>query len=189
MRACSARSARGPPCAPTIRSALPASAPARAATAAATRAAARHLLRRTPRSESALGLVPPVSLVGEGAAEPAAALRRALVLRLVHHQGAAAEVLPVQLGDRLLHLVGALQVDERESARLSAVFVGDDLDGGDRPPFPFHERTDLLLGGVERQVSHVEAVAHDDLLRRSFYDRSAAPCATSAPMWHLPSTR
>src|SRR5713101_4721163 len=189
MRACSARSAFGPPCAPTMRSAEAASGPPRAATAAAARATARHLLHRATRSEPALGLVPRMPLVGKGAAEPGAALRRALLLGLVHHQGAAAEVLPVQLGDRLLHLVGALQVDEGEAARPSRVAVGDDLDRGDRPSFPFHERADLLLGGVERQVSHVEAVAHVHLLRQPLYDRSAAACATSAPLWHLPVTQ
>src|SRR5258706_3382441 len=164
MRDCKSRSARDPPCAPTIRSvprsAGRASAPARAATAAAARAAARHLLRRTPRSEAALRLVAGVPFLGERGPEPAAALGRALVLRLVHDQGAAAEVLPVPLRDRLLHLVGVLQIHEGEAPRPSGGAVGDDLDGGDRPPFPFHEGTDLLLGGVERQVSHVEAVAH-----------------------------
>src|SRR6267378_4102085 len=193
MRACSSRSARDPPCAPTMRNAPPSragagSAPARAATAAAARAAARHLLRGSARSEPALRLVPRVALVGERAAEAAPALGRTLVLRLVDDQGAAAEVLPVQLGDRLLRLVGVLHVDEGEAARPSRVPVGDDLDAGDRPPFSLHQGSDLLLGGVERQVSHVEAVAHVPSPRRPFYDRSAPACATSAPLWHLPGT-
>src|SRR5262245_60618445 len=193
MRACSSRSARGPPCAPAMRSGRRAraggSASARAATAAAALAPARHLLHRSPGAESALDLLARMVLVGEGAAEAGAALARPLVLGLVHHQRAAAEVLPVQLGDGLLRLVRVLQVDEGEPARPSRVPVGDDLDGGDRPPLPLDERADLLLGGLERQVSHVEAVAHDPLLRRSFYDRSAAACAPFARLWHLPGTR
>src|SRR4051794_3717043 len=103
MRACSSRRARDPPCAPTMRKA-DCSAPARAATAAAARAAARHLLRGSARSEPALRLVARVPLVGEGIAESGPTLGRTLVLRLVDDQGAPAEVLPVQLGDRLLRL-------------------------------------------------------------------------------------
>src|SRR5262249_29737570 len=57
------------------------------------------------------------------------------------------------------------------------------------PALPLDERADLLLGGLERQVSHVKPIAHDPLLRRSLYDRSATGCATSVRLWHLPSTR
>src|SRR5437868_8032396 len=134
MRACRSRSARGPPCAPTTRNVrertgdAAGSAAARSATAAATLAAARHLLHRTARTKPALGLLARMRLVRERAAEPAAALGRTAVLRLVHHQRAAAEVLAVQIRDRLLHLFGVLQVDEREPARAPRLAIGDDLD-------------------------------------------------------------
>src|SRR5947209_777391 len=82
------------------------------------------------------------------------------VLRLVHHQRATAEVLPVELRDRLLRLLGVFQVDEGETARATRLAIGHDLDGGHVASFSLHERADLLLGRVERQVSHVEAVAH-----------------------------
>src|SRR3954465_770952 len=98
------------------------------AAATAALAATRHLLGRTAHPESALRLAA-ILVTPEGAAEPALALLRALVFRLVDDEGAPAEVLAVQLVDRGLRLLGRFEVDEREAARLSRVAIGDDLDG------------------------------------------------------------
>src|SRR5438445_2260207 len=171
ISACSSRRALGPHWAPTMRRPLPrtgeaeGSAAARSATPTAARAAARHLLHGAARTEPALRLFAAVRLVDEGGAEPAAAFGGPAVLRLVHHQRATAEVLPVELRDRLLRLLGVFQVDEGETARAARLAIGHDLDGGHVASFSLHERADLLLGRVERQVSHVEAVAHVHLLR------------------------
>src|SRR5262245_54077249 len=74
-----------------------------------------------------------------------------------------AELVPVQLLDGTLGLLGRAHLDEPEAARLAGRAVGDDrgrLTGADAR----EELAQLLAGGGEGQVPHEELLAHRSLL-------------------------
>src|SRR5690242_11176097 len=90
------------------------------------------------------------------ATERATALARALwtLLRLVHAQWAPAHLESVQCLNRGLRLVRR-HVDEREPARFAGLPIVDQL-------YRIHlamaleQRLDVLLGGTEGQIAHID---------------------------------
>src|SRR5438445_3409577 len=112
------------------------------------RAADRRALRR--RSVAAAA--------GEAPAPAVTAAGRALA-GLAHVQGAALQVLAVELGDRLLRLARRAHLDEAEATRLSRGAIGDDRDGLARPGLG-EQCLQVLARGVEGKVADEDLLAH-----------------------------
>src|SRR5579885_451338 len=85
--------------------------------------------------------------------------------RLAHVDLATGEVPAVQRRDRLVGLARRGHLDEAEAARATRVAVRDDRRRFARPVFR-EERFEVRTGGVEREVSDEELLAHGILLPR-----------------------
>src|SRR5687767_15459906 len=98
----------------------------------------------------------------------AAAWPRRLRPRFVHRQGASTELMAVELRNRLLRIIVAGHLDERESAGAAGDAVAHH---GDR----FHlarlaeQRLEILLHSFVRQIAHEEFAAHMRLLRMPWH--------------------
>src|SRR6185436_12869715 len=108
----------------------------------------------------------------------------------VHAQGAPEELLPVQLGDRLLGRIRARHLDEREASRSTADVVEHERYGGD-----LSTRGELfldqVLGRLEGEVPHIKAIRHisrsscrlgmNDSYRPNGGETPRSLCASLAP--------
>jgi len=72
---------------------------------------------------------------------------------LIHVEGAAVEVMAIELSDRLIGFSRVAHFDETEAAGLPSVTIGDEADAGHRA-VTFEQRSNRILGGTEAKVSY-----------------------------------
>src|SRR6185503_1331932 len=149
----SSSSALSPLSAPSAASQAPSPhKPARSASSCASASTARQASRTASASSpGSLGGAPLPAAAGTAATAATARLARP---RLVDLERAPAEGVAVE---RLHRRVGILLVhlDEPEAARLPGLAVVDERAGMDAPVL-LEQLADLVLGGAERKVAHVQ---------------------------------
>ncbi len=72
---------------------------------------------------------------------------------LINIEGAAVEVMAIELSDRLIGFGGVAHLDETETAGLPGVTIGDEADAG-HGAVTFEQRSNRILGGAEAKVSY-----------------------------------
>src|SRR6185437_11100456 len=87
------------------------------------------------------------------------------LLRLVHAQRPAAEILAVQILNGA-GSIGARHLDEREAAGAARVPIGDDADGLHRAVLR-EQRADLVLAGRKRQIADIDLGHCKELLKET----------------------
>lgn len=144
----------------TAIAAVPAAAVTTAATAIApiTAAAAPAAAVTTAAAATAATATTTVATAATTTAE-AAGTRGALFTRTgdVHREGAALDLVPVELLDGLLGLVATAHRHEGKTARTAGELVEDDLDDTDGANLA-EQGFKILRGAGEGKVSHVELV-------------------------------
>src|SRR4051812_16567564 len=93
----------------------------------------------------------------------AARAGRRLRARLVHGEVAAAELMVVQLLDRVLRVLVGRHFDEREAAGAAGRLIAHHVDAVDRADRA-KQRAEILVVGVVGKVADVELSCHESVL-------------------------
>jgi hypothetical protein len=114
----------------------------------------------SPATSSSASAVAAAATISAKAATRSAATGAASLFaraRFIHVQGAAVDILAVQLGNRAIGSRVVIHFHEAKATGLTGRTIGHETDAIDLPVGGEHA-LDLLFGRVERQVSHVQSL-------------------------------
>jgi hypothetical protein len=158
-----------------------ATAPAATTTAAASAPATTTAAPApAPAAEAAAPTAPRAAPAGsEAAASTATPTAGGALSRFVHRQGTAVEIFAVQGIDGRLRFLITPDVHEAKTTGLPRHAVRHHLDAEGLDPRPLEGAADAVLGGMERQIPHVQSLAHLTRLTRA---RSPPAFLRDAPL-------